>query len=169
LLRHLAAIVALPGTVAVAIPVWIAQRNQLTFTTPHSLSAAALLLCGAALLAVGLALFGASVRHFWSRGRGTLAPWDPPRCFVIEGPYRFVRNPMISGVMIVLLGEAFALRSRPHLEWAGLFALINAIYIPLLEEPMLAARFGEPYRRYTRAVRRFVPHLRPWADDANVS
>jgi len=115
LLRHLAAIVALPGTVAVAIPVWIAERNPLTFIAPHSLSGAALLVCGAALLAVGLALFGASVRYFWSRGRGTLAPWDPPRCFVVEGPYRFVRNPMVSGVMIVLLGEAFALRSRPHL------------------------------------------------------
>jgi hypothetical protein len=69
LLRHLAAIVALPVTVVVAIPVWIAERNPLTFTTPHSLSGAALLVCGAALLAVGFALFGASVRYFWSRGR----------------------------------------------------------------------------------------------------
>ena len=46
-----------------------------------------------------------------------------------EGPYRFVRNPMISGVIILLLGEAFALRSQPHLEWAGLFALINESWL----------------------------------------
>jgi protein-S-isoprenylcysteine O-methyltransferase Ste14 len=130
------------------------------------LVSAAIVLGGAGLVLVGLTL-SASVFYFWSRGRGTLAPWDPPRFFVVDGPDRFVRNPMISGVILVLLGEAFMLRSRPLAEWAGLFGLINAIYIPLLEEPMLAARFGEPYRRYKRAVRRFVPRLRPWNPQAS--
>jgi protein-S-isoprenylcysteine O-methyltransferase Ste14 len=165
--RQLVSIVALPCTVAVAIPIWIARRNGVSLTAPQNLESAVVVFGGVGLLLVGFALFAASVFYFWSRGRGTLAPWDPPHQFVVDGPYRFVRNPMISGVIFVLLGEALVLRSRPHAEWAGLFALINALYIPILEEPMLAARFGDPYRRYTRAVRRFVPHLRPWNPHAS--
>ena len=165
LIRQLFAIVALPGTVVVAIPVWVARRNHLSFNAPRTPADLALVVCCAALLAAGVTLFVASVYYFWSRGRGTLAPWDPPAQFVVEGPYRFVRNPMISGVIFVLAAEALILRSRPHAEWAALFTLINAIYIPLLEEPILAARFGEPYERYKRAVGRFVPRLRPWTPD----
>jgi protein-S-isoprenylcysteine O-methyltransferase Ste14 len=166
LIRQLAAILALPCTVAIVIPVWIARRNDTTFTTPQKLTELLLLLSGAALLMIGFALFIASVFYFWSRGRGTLAPWDPPRHFVVEGPYRYVRNPMISGVIFVLLGEAGTLRSRPHAEWAGLFVLINVVYIPLLEEPMLVTRFGFPYVRYKHAVRRFIPRFRPWSPDS---
>jgi protein-S-isoprenylcysteine O-methyltransferase Ste14 len=162
LFRQLVAIMALPGTVMIAIPVWVARRNHLSFTAPRSPADLALVSCGAALLVVGLTLFVASVSYFWSRGRGTLAPWDPPQQFVAEGPYRFVRNPMISGVIFVLAAEALILRSRPQAEWAAVFTLINAIYIPLFEEPMLAARFGAPYERYKRAVGRFFPRVRPW-------
>ena len=107
------------------------------------------------------AVIGLNMKRLWD-DRGTLAPWDPPRRFVVSGPYRFVRNPMISGVVFVLLAEACIMRSRPHAEWAGLFLAINAIYIPLFEEPMLSARFGEPYARYRRAVRRFLPRSRAW-------
>ena len=74
---------------------------------------------------------------------------------------------MISGVIFLLLAEACVLRSRPHAAWAGLFALANLIYIPASEEPMLAARFGKPYREYKRAVRRFLPRLRPWTPERN--
>ena len=161
-LRQLSAIALLPGVAAVAVPVWIARRNHVALTAPTDQASAALQIFGTGLLAIGLLLFGASLYCFWSRGRGTLAPWDPPRQFVIEGPYRFVRNPMISGVMFVLMGEALVLRSLSHAEWAGVFILINLLYIPALEEPMLAARFGEPYREYKRRVRRFLPRLRPW-------
>jgi protein-S-isoprenylcysteine O-methyltransferase Ste14 len=119
---------------------------------------------GAVSLGGGLLLFVACVFYFWTRGRGTLAPWDPPVRFVAEGPYRFVRNPMISGVILALAGEALLLRSRPLAEWAALFTLINLVYIPLLEEPMLEARFGETYTRYLRDVPRFIPWLRPRPD-----
>jgi protein-S-isoprenylcysteine O-methyltransferase Ste14 len=166
-IRQLVAILALPCTVAIVIPVWIARRNHVSFTLPYDLASGGLVVCGGALLLAGFGLFATSVFYFWSRGRGTLAPWDPPRRFVVEGPYRYVRNPMISGVILLLLSEACILRSRPHAEWAALFTLINLVYIPLLEEPMLATRFGEPYRRYTRAVRRFVPRYRPWLQDSS--
>ena len=162
LLRHLFAIAVLPFTVAVLIPIWIARRNGTTLAPGRSLGAVALQLVGAFLLAAGAVLFTASLRRFATEGQGTLAPWDPPRRLVLRGPYRFVRNPMISGVLFVLFGEALVLRSVPHAEWAALFLLINLIYIPLFEEPQLESRFGEDYREYRRHVRRFVPRLRPW-------
>jgi len=81
---------------------------------------------------------------------------------VAEGPYRHVRNPMISGVLLVLVGESAVLRSISLAQWAALFAVINATYIPLTEEPILDARFGATYREYCRAVPRFIPRFRPW-------
>jgi protein-S-isoprenylcysteine O-methyltransferase Ste14 len=166
-IRQLIAVLALPCTVAIFIPLWIARRNDTVFTGPDTPVSVGIVLVGAGLLAVGGALFASSLFYFWTDGRGTLAPWDPPRRFVVAGPYRFVRNPMISGVLCVLLGEACILRSQPHAVWAGLFLAINAVYIPLSEEPMLSARFGEPYARYTRAVRRFLPRTRAWSQDGD--
>ena len=161
-IRQIAAILALPFTAAIAIPVWIARRTPVRFTRPDDLPGMALCLSGAVLLVCGVTLFAWSLFYFWSRGHGTLAPWDPPRLFVVEGPYRHVRNPMITGVLFVLVAEAAILRSAALAEWAALFALINMVYIPLFEEPSLVARFGEPYKQYTREVRRFVPRLTPW-------
>jgi protein-S-isoprenylcysteine O-methyltransferase Ste14 len=162
ILRHLLSIAALPFTVAVLIPIWIARQNGVAPTLPTAPIEWLLLIAAVASLAVGLTLFTASLKRFATEGEGTLAPWDPPRRLVVTGPYRFVRNPMISGVMFILFGEALALRSTPHAAWAVTFLVINAIYIPLLEEPMLTARFGEPYREYRRHVRRFWPRVRPW-------
>ena len=85
---------------------------------------------------------------------------------VVRGPYRYVRNPMISGVAFVLFGEAMMLRSVPHVGWALAFLVINLVFIPLFEEPGLEARFGEPYREYVRKVPRILPRLRTWKPDA---
>ncbi|HET8622255.1 MAG TPA: isoprenylcysteine carboxylmethyltransferase family protein [Gemmatimonadales bacterium] len=161
-LRHLLAIGVLPFTMAVAIPVWLARREGIVFQPgPGTIQLFAQAL-GASLLAIGIVLFLASVRQFATEGRGTLAPWDPPRRLVVRGPYRYVRNPMISGVVFALFGEALLLLSRPHLIWALTFLAINCLYIPLVEEPMLALRFGEDYREYCRQVPRLVPRWRPY-------
>ena len=85
---------------------------------------------------------------------------------MLRGPYRFVRNPMISGVIFVLFGEALVLRSPAHGAWALAFLAANLVYIPLVEEPQLEQRFGEAYREYRRHVRRFLPRLRPWRPGA---
>ena len=146
---------------AVLIPLWLARRNGTVLGLGAGL-AVAIQALGVGLLAVGLVLFVASLRRFATEGEGTLAPWDPPRRLVVRGPYRYVRNPMISGVVLVLFGEAAVLLSRPHLSWALLFLGINAVYIPLLEEPLLAARFGDAYRTYRRHVPRLLPRWRPW-------
>jgi protein-S-isoprenylcysteine O-methyltransferase Ste14 len=169
ILRHLLAIAILPFTVTVVIPSWLARRFHVTFTMPTTALEMVLLLLGAASLGAGLLLFAASLRQFAVRGKGTLAPWDPPKHLVVEGPYRYVRNPMISGVLFVLVSEALVWRSSPHAWWAVLFLVVNLTYIPLVEEPQLAARFGASYGEYRRHVRRLLPRLRPWQPAAHAA
>jgi protein-S-isoprenylcysteine O-methyltransferase Ste14 len=162
ILRHLLAIAVLPFSVAVLIPIWLARRDGITLGLGSDPAQVVPQVCGLGLLCVGGLLFAASLRRFVTEGRGTLAPWDPPRDLVVRGPYRYVRNPMISGVVLVLFGEALVLLSRSHLTWALIFIGINAIYIPLVEEPLLLHRFGASYREYCRHVPRLLPRLRPW-------
>jgi protein-S-isoprenylcysteine O-methyltransferase Ste14 len=161
-LRHLLAIAALPFVVAVLIPIWIARASNVRVALVTTMPQLFAQIAGLGLLVIGLSLFVSSLRRFASDGKGTLAPWDPPRHLVIRGPYRYVRNPMISGVVFVLFGEALVLLSGPHFQWALIFLVINFIYIPLFEEQQLKERFGEAYIEYSRHVPRLVPRLRPW-------
>jgi protein-S-isoprenylcysteine O-methyltransferase Ste14 len=162
LLRHLVSVAILPGTAVVLVPAWVARRYRVQPSWPNSLFEWMLVFAGVAVVVPGVLLFFSSLRQFFSTGKGTLAPWDPPRRFVVTGPYRYVRNPMISGVIFMLFGLALLLRSTPHAAWAGTFVLLNAIYIPLFEEPDLARRFGPDYDEYRTHVRRFLPRLTPW-------
>jgi protein-S-isoprenylcysteine O-methyltransferase Ste14 len=159
-LRHLLSIAILPFTVTVIVPWWLMQANGIE--APHGSIALALVGSGIVLLVIGLVLFASSLGRFAKEGEGTLAPWDPPRKFVVSGPYRFVRNPMISGVVLILFAEAAMLRSVAHLTWALLFLAGNFIQIPLVEEPVLRERFGAPYEEYCRNVGRLVPRFTPW-------
>jgi protein-S-isoprenylcysteine O-methyltransferase Ste14 len=120
---------------------------------------------GALLIVGGGMLYASSVYQIATRRDAPLAPWDPPRRLVLNGPYRFVRNPINSGVIFILFGEALALRSLAHLLWAFAFLLFSLVYVPVLDEPQLEARFGDAYRRYRRNVPRFFPRLRPWKPD----
>ncbi len=155
--RQIRSILALPGVVVVGMPAAILLLAR-DWRRPGPLALAA----AAASAGAGLALMAQTIRLFATRGEGTLAPWDPPSKLVVRGVYRRVRNPMITGVLLVLLGEVLATGSRALAAWLGGAALVNAIYIPLLEEPGLEARFGEDYRTYRRSVPRWVPRLRPW-------
>jgi len=161
-LRQLVAIVVLPFTVAVVIPIWLARRDGIRLGLASSWGDRVVQACGTGLLAIGVVLFVASLGRFAREGKGTLAPWDPPRRLVVRGPYRYVRNPMISGVAIALKKEAAVLLSSPHLLWSLAFLGLNAVYIPLLEEPLLAERFGADYSEYRRHVPRLLPRWRPW-------
>ena len=117
---------------------------------------------GVICICLGLLLMTATIRLFVTVGKGTLAPWEPPQRLVVQGVYRHVRNPMISGVLFVLLGESVLTASLPLFHWFLIVAIINVIYIPLLEEPMLVNRFGEEYLTYKRNVPRWVPRWTPW-------
>lgn len=163
LVRHLVSVLLLPFTVTVIVPLWL-LRNEVSRDPAPQLTEVRLLIfvSGGAALVIGLTLFISTLAHFVRTGRGTLAPWDPPRVLVVQGVYRYVRNPMISGVLFVLLAEALLLGSRRVLIWFVLFLTINLVYIPLLEEPGLAARFGERYDLYKKNVPRWLPRLRPW-------
>ena len=100
-----------------------------------------------------------TVALFAGVGRGTLAPWDPPERLVVRGPYRYVRNPMITGVVSVLLGEAALFGSPAVLAWAGFVFALNAVYFPLIEEPDLRSRFGADYDAYAAHTPRWLPLL----------
>jgi protein-S-isoprenylcysteine O-methyltransferase Ste14 len=169
LLRHLLAIAILPFSVTVVIPLWIARRYAISFALATGGLLLALQFAGLVVLGVGLLFFLSSLRRFATVGKGTLAPWDPPKHLVVRGPYRFVRNPMISGVIFILAGEAMLLMSRPHAVWALIFLGMNLVYIPLFEEPFLRIRFGESYDEYCQNVPRIFPRLRPWSPNHDTS
>ena len=160
--RHAFAIVILPVTMTILIPLWVIRGNGIAFRLPAGPLDWLSIVAGVLFFAAGLVLFVSTVFLFATRGRGTLAPWDPPSRLVIAGPYRYVRNPMITGVILIIIAESLIFRSLPLAEWAAGFLLLNAIHFPLIEEPQLERRFGEQYRRYKRHVGRFVPRIRPW-------
>jgi protein-S-isoprenylcysteine O-methyltransferase Ste14 len=162
--NHIKAIVLLPFTVTVVIPAVILHSFGIGGTAvdrpaPWNF----LMLVGAAaLLGLGLTFFVMTIGMFIKIGRGTLAPWNPPQRLVVAGVYRHVRNPMITGVTCVLLAEAIFFGSSALFGWFVFFALVNAIYIPLVEEPALERRFGSDYFQYKRNVPRWIPRLTPW-------
>jgi protein-S-isoprenylcysteine O-methyltransferase Ste14 len=154
--RHAAAALLLPGVVTVGVPALIVWRSGAGIEPVG--------LIGLPLIALGLIVVVSTIRLFAIVGRGTLAPWDPTSRLVVRGPYRYVRNPMISGVLLILLGEAALFGSLALLLWFGLVLAANAVYMPLVEEPALQRRFGEEYERYRAHVPRWIPRVRPWDD-----
>lgn len=112
---------------------------------------------GLVLAGLGAVLTVACVVAFTVAGLGTPAPFDAPRHFVATGPYRYLRNPMFLGAAIVLVGAAFMLRSPTTLGVAVLFLLLAHAFIVLYEEPTLERKFGDEYRAYRSAVRRWMP------------
>ncbi|MGB7540192.1 MAG: isoprenylcysteine carboxylmethyltransferase family protein [Anaerolineales bacterium] len=164
ILKQISAILLLPFTATVIIPILILQLAG-DVRIGGGLAFPGWLICAAAgilLIAGGLFFLAGTIRLFAVRGRGTLAPWHPPQTMVVEGPYRFARNPMITGVLSILLGEAVLWASLPLSGWFVFFAVLNAVYIPLFEEPVLERRFGGSYTRYKQNVPRWIPRFRPW-------
>jgi protein-S-isoprenylcysteine O-methyltransferase Ste14 len=162
--RQARAIALLPGMVTLPVPAAILAVGGVDvgwgLDRPWGVVP---VLAGVALIGLGLALWYRTVRLFARAGEGTLAPWDPTRRLVVLGPYRHVRNPMITGVLLVLGGEAGLFGSLGVLAWAGAFLLVNAVWFPLVEEPGLVRRFGEDYEAYRGNVPRWIPRVRPWS------
>lgn len=162
--RHIRVIGLAPGVVTLVVPAAIIYLTGAVnigwgLSPPVNWLPA---LLGCLLLGLGLLLMYQTISLFATVGEGTLAPWDPPQNLVVRGVYRHVRNPMISGVLFILLGEATLLGSLPLLMWFLIFFAVNATYIPLLEERQLARRFGDEYLAYKRNVPRWIPRFRPW-------
>jgi protein-S-isoprenylcysteine O-methyltransferase Ste14 len=90
-------------------------------------------------------------------GKGTPAPFDPPRKLVVRGPYRFVRNPMYIGATTALIGAAIFYRVAALTGFAALFFLTAHLFAVLYEEPTLKRSFGGEYDTYCRTVSRWLP------------
>jgi protein-S-isoprenylcysteine O-methyltransferase Ste14 len=109
--------------------------------------------------AAGAALAVWCILSFALIGRGTPAPFDPPRRLVVRGPYRFVRNPMYIGAALALAGAALALETLVLWGYAGAFLLLAHLLVVGYEEPALRRAFGQDYEAYCRHVHRWRPRF----------
>jgi protein-S-isoprenylcysteine O-methyltransferase Ste14 len=145
--RAALAFLALPGTVAFLIPWLLAQPVQwASFTHPLAWGT----------LVAGLVVLGACVREFYVAGRGTLAPWAPPRSLVVTGLYRYSRNPMYIGVLLILASWAIGFASWRLTLYAASISVLFQVRVRLHEEPFAARTFGEAWTAYRARVPRWL-------------
>lgn len=152
--------VALGGTFGCLLPY---LQNDWHFHRPLPYWAVAQV-AGALLIAAGLIPIAASFAEF-TRAHGTPVPVASPPRLVVSGCYRYVRNPIYVGFLVVLAGEALLFGSRGLLEYAAVAWCIGAAAVRFYEEPALTRKFGAEYRNYRRAVRAWIPRLHPWSPD----
>lgn len=162
--RHIKSFI-LPFGMAILIPAIILVATKTPISGIAQKSPALQTLVALCFFALGACLFSATIKMFGNIGKGTLAPWDPTQKLVVTGIYKRTRNPMITGVLCVICGEAALLASPALLIWAACFFVLNTVYFKLSEEPGLRARFGPEYDEYRKNVPMWLPRLKPWAPD----
>jgi len=155
-LRTLIFVVVLPAAVLVYIPNRILDANS----GLPSVDLGWFKLTGWVPIALGVAVLVWCWVGFVTEGRGTPAPYDPPRQLVTGQLYRWVRNPIYVALVIVLLGESVAFQSLALLAYAGVVWLGCHLFVVLYEEPALHRRFGAAYDAYRGQVPRWLPRLR---------
>lgn len=153
LMRTLVFTVFVPGVVAGYVPLHVIGAEV---PGPRSWS-----YLGILPVVVGLSVYAWTAFDFSWAGRGTPAPFDPPRRLVIRGLYRYVRNPMYGGVLLVIVGEAVWRHSWRTLEYAVAVGVMFCAFVVLLEEPLLRRRFGSEYADYCAHVSRWLPRQLP--------
>lgn len=147
LARALLAFVACPGVVAILVPAWLAAGALRAGGRWHA--------AGLLLLLPGFALLVWCVRDFYVAGRGTLAPWSPPRNLVTVGLYRFSRNPMYVAVTLMLVGWALTFASTTLGIYAACVVVAFHARVVLGEEPWLERTHGDAWREYKARVPRW--------------
>ena len=157
--RWVGALLLLPINVLIIIPAIFLDLNAPEFNNWTSWLAVVTGFLGLALVVSCVRLFAKS------GGDGTPAPWDPVANLIITGPYRYVRNPMLSGVIIILFSEALVFWSLSFFIYTALFVLLNMAYFPLVEEPGLIKRYGAAYKIYMNNVPRWIPLIKPYNSD----
>ncbi len=150
LFRTLLAFIALPGIFAGLIP------SQIVLYDPYRDNGH---FAGALIILCGLAILSLCIRDFLISGRGTLAPWDPPRYLVIVGLYRYSRNPMYIGIIIILAGWAYYSGSPLLVTYSLLLATAFYLRVVFGEELTLAKQFGNEWSNYVKKVPRWLPRL----------
>lgn len=119
-------------------------------------------LVGAILFVVGLSLYLAASYVLTRRGKGAFVEFDPPTALVVEGPYRYVRNPVVACLLGAMLGEAITLSSTGVLLMFLCFLVLAHRQVTRLEEPLLRKRFGRAYEDYCARVPRWIPRHSSW-------
>jgi protein-S-isoprenylcysteine O-methyltransferase Ste14 len=147
LLRAVIAFMLLPGVVAVFIPALLIRGAQMGGATA---------ILGIAILLLGLLLLLWCVRDFYVVGRGTVAPWSPPKNLVTVGLYRYSRNPMYVAVLLMLLGWAVTFGGSVMWIYTAIVALAFHLRVVIAEEPYLARNHGDSWAAYRSRVRRWV-------------
>jgi protein-S-isoprenylcysteine O-methyltransferase Ste14 len=145
-LRALIAFLALPGMVAFVLPAMLVP----------SIRARPIHFEGVVLFAVGVVVLLRCVRDFYVAGKGTLAPWDPPRRLVTVGLYRYTRNPMYVGVLLILIGWSATFRLRSLVIYTIAVATLFHLRVLLYEEPWLARTFRDEWPQYRSRVPRWL-------------
>lgn len=145
--KALFAFLVLPGIVAFALPLWMAPR----IVDPRAVH-----WVGLPSLAVGLVVLMWCVRDFYVTGRGTLAPWTPPQKLVVVGLYKWSRNPMYLGVVMMLGGWAIWFSSSTLFQYLGAVFVMFELRVLYGEEPWLARVHGKEWTEYVARVPRWL-------------
>lgn len=151
-LRTLLFVFLIPGTVMGLVPFALNVSNW-----GPSINIPGVRLFGFPLMLVGLLIIIWCFVDFVRRGRGTPAPYDPPRRLVVSGLYKCVRNPQYIGVILVVLGEAICAGNMLLFGYALFLTVAYDLFVRLYEEPTLRRMFGGEYVRYCAEVSRWMP------------
>ena len=140
-----------PGTVAVLVPFLLAGDR--------TVAGGAMLGLAVCLFALGVALYLRAVWDFAVLGKGTPAPIDAPKRLVVQGIYRYTRNPLYISMLTAIAGWAALFGTAVLVGYAGVLFVVYSLFVRLHEEPRLARVFGEEYAAYTQQVGRWLPRL----------
>jgi protein-S-isoprenylcysteine O-methyltransferase Ste14 len=151
-----------PVTVVGWIPYWIGRwQMQLDFGDFTILR-----VVGVVLILAGVPVLLDSFARFAIQGLGTPAPVFPTRNLVVQGLYRYVRNPMYVALLLVVTGQALFFGNLHLLEYGAIVWLFTHLFVVLYEEPKLRATFDDEYKTFCAHVPRWIPRLRPWDHSA---
>lgn len=155
LLKNILFTLLVPGTVAVYLPLRLAAARHVPALAAWNAAQVAAVLP----LALGTVIYAWCVWHFAATGHGTPAPINAPKQLVVQGLYRYMRNPMYVGVLLIIGGWAlFFWSSTVVIYGLGIGVLVH-LFVVLVEEPLLEQRFGQAYATYRDAVGRWVPRM----------
>lgn len=145
--------VFVPGTLTIVVPyLLLSSKFELLPMKPSSFRFIGLIPIG-----LGALLYLWCAWDFTFTGKGTPAPFDPPKEMVAKGLYRYVRNPMYVAALLVLIGEVVLFQSVLILIYAAIVFSVFHLWVLFYEEPTLRRKFGESYETYCRKVRRWIP------------
>ena len=145
--------VLFPGTVTVYIP----YRLLAPFSIPGPDSWSLSQYLAVIFLLIGAAILFKSIWSFALLGKGTLAPFDETQTLIVAGLYRYVRNPMYVGVILILLAESWFFRSTTLLAYTAFCLIVANIIVIGYEENRLRYKYGDEFRHYCEHVGRWIP------------